>query len=539
MIRNLPRLADTVFDLLVVGGGIHGLAAAYDASERGLAVALVERGDFGGGLSFNHQRTVHGGLRSLQSFDVGRARESIHERRALARIAPHLLRPMPFLMGTYRSLTRGRVALRAGFRLDAYLGRRRNRDIVPELHLPAARLVSRAACTRLFPGIRTENLTGGAMWYDYQTVEPHRLTLAFALAADAHGAALANHVEAREALRNGGRVAGMRVRDLLTGDDFDVRARVTLNAAGSSAGRVMTLFGVTRPFPLVKTMNLVTTRPVSELALAAAGADGRTLTLVPWHGRALVGTSQGPETTEAPEVTITAGEIDAFLADVNHAFPALRIGRDDVTLVHRGLVPAARGRDGRPTLRAHSAVVDHTADGAPGAITVVGVKYTTGRGVAARALDAVEKRLGRRPTRCRTETQALPGAGIADVEALAIENIRRGQLHLDEDVLRAITRVFGTRCPGVLALAVEQPVLAGRLAPGCPVIKAEVVHAVREEMAVSLADVVLRRTSLAHTEAPAREAVGAAAALMAAELGWDHARVEAERAALEAALTIP
>ena len=301
----------------------------------------------------------------------------------------------------------------------------------------------------------------------------------------------------------------------------------------------MTLFGVKRPFPLVKTMNLVTTRPVSELALAAAGADGRTLTLVPWHGRALVGTSQGPETTEAPEVTITAGEIDAFLADVNHAFPALRVGRDDVTLVHRGLVPAARGRDGRPTLRAHSAVVDHTADGAPGAITVVGVKYTTGRGVAARALDAVEKRLGRRPTPCRTEAQALPGAGIADVEALAIENIRRGQLHLDEDVLRAITRVFGTRCPGVLALAVEQPALAERLAPGCPVIKAEVVHAVREEMAVSLADVVLRRTSLAHTEAPAREAVGAAAALMAAELGWDHARVEAERAALEAALTIP
>jgi len=399
--------------------------------------------------------------------------------------------------------------------------------------------VSRAACTRLFPGVRTENLTGGATWYDYQTVEPHRLTLAFALAADAHGAALANHVEARAALRDGGRVAGMRARDLTTGDEFDVRARVTLNAAGSHAGRVMQLFGVTRPFPLVKTMNLVTTRPVSELALAAAGADGRMLTLVPWHGRALVGTSQGSETTETPDVTISPAEIDAFLADVNHAFPALALDRDSVTLVHRGLVPASRDRDGRPALRARPAVIDHAAHGAPGAITVVGVKYTTGRGVAARAIDAVEKRLRRRPAPCRTETQALPGAGIADVEALAIENLRRGQLHLDQDVLRAITRVYGTRCPGVLGLAVEQPALAERLGPGCPVIKAEIVHAVREEMAVSLADAVLRRTSLAHTAPPAGETVEAAAALMAAELGWDHARVEAERAALEAALAIP
>ncbi len=539
MIRNLPRLADTTFDLLVVGGGIHGLAVAYDAAQRGLAVALVERGDFGSGLSFNHQRTVHGGLRSLQTFDLGRARESIHERRALARVAPHLLRPLPFLMGTYRALTRGRLALRAGFRVDAFLGRGRNRDVVPELHLPAARLVSRAACARLFPGIRTDGLTGGAMWYDYQTIEPHRLTLAFGLGADAHGAVLANYVEAREAIREGGRIAGMRARDLLSGADLDVRARVTLNAAGSHAGRVMGAFGVARPFPLVTTMNLVTTRPVSELALAAPAADGRTLTLVPWHGRALVGTSQSVETTDVPDLTPTAAEVDAFLADVNHAFPALQLGRADVALVHRGLVPAATGRHGQPTLRSRSDVRDHAADGVPGALTVVGVKYTTARSVAARAVDRVEKMLGRPRTACRTETQALPGAGIADVEALAIENARRARLDLDEDVLRALTRVYGTRCPGVIAVAGERRELAERLTPGCAVLKAEIVHAVREEMAVSLADAVLRRTALAHTAAPGPDVVDAAAALMAGELGWTAERVESERAALHAALTVP
>ena len=181
------------------------------------AVALVEAGDFGGGASFNHQKTVHGGLRSLGSGDLRRARESIHERRALGRIAPWLLRPLPFLVGTYRSMTRSRFALVRRIPLDAWLGRHRNAGVEPELHLPAPRLVSRAATLKLFAGINAHGLTGGAQWYDYQMVESDRLTIAFAAAADRAGAELANHVEAIEALRQNGHVAGMRVSDALGG----------------------------------------------------------------------------------------------------------------------------------------------------------------------------------------------------------------------------------------------------------------------------------------------------------------------------------
>ena len=168
--RDLDTLAGSTFDLLVVGGGIHGLAIAYDAASRGLKTALVDAADFGGAASFNHQRTVHGGLRSLQYGRLRYARRSIRERRALARIAPWLLRPLPFLVGTYRSMTRGRLALRAAFKVDAWLGRDRNEALEPELHLPAARLISKAATLRFFPGIRTDKLTGGAQWYDYQMV---------------------------------------------------------------------------------------------------------------------------------------------------------------------------------------------------------------------------------------------------------------------------------------------------------------------------------------------------------------------------------
>src|SRR5689334_6034405 len=186
--RDFQALGTHEFDVLVVGGGIHGLATAFAASRRGLKVALVDAGDFGAATSFNHQRTAHGGLRSLQSGRLGQARESIRERRALARIAPRLLRPLPFMIGTYRSLLRNRLALRAAFRLDRYLGRHRNDDLEPELHLPPARLTSRAATLKLFAGIRADGLTGGANWYDYQIVHTNRMAIAFAEGAAARGA---------------------------------------------------------------------------------------------------------------------------------------------------------------------------------------------------------------------------------------------------------------------------------------------------------------------------------------------------------------
>src|SRR5262245_7089193 len=248
--RDFQALGSAKFDVLVVGGGIHGLATAYAAAGRGLTVALVEAGDFGGSTSFNHQRTAHGGLRSLQSARFGHARESIDERRALARMAPRLLRPLPFLVGTYRSLIKNRLALRAAFRVDRFLGRHRNEGVEPELHLPPAKLVSRAATLKLFPGVRQDALTGGANWYDYQIVHANRLTMAFAEGAEARGATLVNYAAAIAPLKDGTRIAGMRVRDASTGAEADVRARLTINAAGARAGEVMKQFGVSRDLRL-------------------------------------------------------------------------------------------------------------------------------------------------------------------------------------------------------------------------------------------------------------------------------------------------
>jgi glycerol-3-phosphate dehydrogenase len=458
--RDFDALGSDAYDVLVVGGGIHGLATALDASARGLKVALVEAGDFGAATSFNHQRTAHGGLRSLQAGRIGYARESIRERRALARIAPRLLRPLPFMIGTYRSLVKSRLALRVGFEIDTWLGRHRNAGLEPELHLPKAKLTSKAATLKLFHGIRPDGLTGGANWYDYQIVQTNRLAIAFAEGADARGARLVNYAEAISALREGSKIAGMRVRDVLTGEEVDVRAKVTMNCAGASVNQVMGMLGVKgRDVLLAKAMNLVTSKPASDIALAAPASgkasagrpgSGRMLTLTPWQGRALVGTWHSDDFKQPSDAAPTAAEIDAFIADANFAFPALKMSRDDITLVHRGLVPAfapGGASAGRPAqLVGTPRLLDHSADGVPGAMTVVGVKFTTARAIGAKAAAAAARAIGGSTRMTDSDRAILPGAGIADHEALTIETARSVGLEVAPPIIRHVTGVYGDRC---------------------------------------------------------------------------------------------
>ena len=533
--RDFDALGATTWDVLVVGGGIHGLATALDAAARGLSVALVEAGDFAAATSFNHQRTAHGGLRSLQSGRIGYARESIRERRALARIAPRLLRPLPFMIGTYRSIVKNRVVLRAAFKFDAWLGRHRNEAVEPELHLPIAKLTSKAATLKLFPGVKPEGLTGGANWYDYQIVRTNRLAIAFAEAAEARGARLVNYAEAIAALREGGGIGGMRVRDALTGAEQEVLARLTINCAGAGVNRVLAMFGVKgRDVLLAKAMNLVTAKPASDIALAAPGGSGRMLTLVPWNGRALVGTFQSDDFKQPGDLQPTEAEIEAAIADANTAFPALKLTRADVTLVHRGIVPAERGSGGRAELLGSPQILDHGRDGPAGSMTVVGVKYTTARVVGARVAAAAARTLRASTRATDTDRAMLPGAGIADHEALTIETARAVGLELAPPIIRHIIGVYGDRCAAIVRIMAERSDWRMPLVPGRPVIGAEVVHAIRAEMACTLADIVVRRSELGAMGHPGADMVNAMAAIAAEELGWDADRRAREIGTIDA-----
>jgi glycerol-3-phosphate dehydrogenase len=330
----------------------------------------------------------------------------------------------------------------------------------------------------------------------------------------------------------------MRVRDALTGEELDVRARLTVNAAGAHAGELMTQFGVRRDFPLLKAMNLVTSKRASDMALAAPGASGAMLTLTPWHGRAMVGTFQSPALKQPSDLAPTSAEIDAAIADANAAFPALHLTRADVTLVHRGIVPASVGTPAQ--LLSSPQIIDHDGEGVAGAMTVIGVKYTTARRVGERAADAAIRRLGKPSLRPRRRTHAvLPGAGIADHEALTIETARAVGLELAPPIIRHLNAIYGDRSAAIVRIMAERTDWRMPLVPGRPVIGAEVIYAIRQEMAVTLADVVIRRMELGAMGDPGAEIVEACGGVAAEELEWDASRRSQEMAAVHAFYQVP
>ena len=213
MVRDLRRLADDTFDLLVVGAGIYGALAAWDAARRGLRVALIDRGDFGGATSFNSHKTLHGGLRSLQSLSLPQMRLFIRERRAMARMVPHLLRPLPFCVPTSGHLTRSALALRAALAATDAVGADRNAGIDDEaLQLPGGRIVSREECLTLNPLVDPAGVTGGAVWFDYQMRQAERVVFSAVESAVGGGAVAANHVEVVAAVRSGRQIAGVTRR---------------------------------------------------------------------------------------------------------------------------------------------------------------------------------------------------------------------------------------------------------------------------------------------------------------------------------------
>ncbi len=240
MQRDLRRLADTRFDLVIVGAGIYGAIAAWDAASRGLSVALIDQGDFGAGTSFNNLKTLHGGLRSLQALNLRQMRLFIRERRALARVAPHLVRPLSFVVPTYRDPRRSRTLMRLALAINDVGSSDRHQGLAdPSLQLAPGHIVSRAECLRLNPIIEPAGVTGGAVWYDYQLENTDRMTFSFVLSAAAAGAVVANYVRAVALLRTGARISGVRVEDRLTSERFDIRGTIVLNAAGPWASTLL------------------------------------------------------------------------------------------------------------------------------------------------------------------------------------------------------------------------------------------------------------------------------------------------------------
>ena len=540
--RDPAALAARPFDLLVLGGGVYGAIAAWDATLRGLSVAVIDRGDFGGGTSFNSAKTVHGGVRALQSGNVAALRRFARERRALARIAPHLVRPMPFVLPTRRGTSRNRTLLRFYFALaDRLMGEGRE-EAGSSGRLPPSRMLSREECLRLNPLVDPRGVTGGVEWFDCQMRNSDRVHFSCIASAAEVGAVAVNYVEAGAALLRGSVVEGVRATDRLTGEPLEIRARVVLNAAGpwapALAARLAPAAGGRLCGRLSRAMNFVIASPLPGPHAVAGSAGGRLLFVAPWRGYAIVGTSHDRHAGGADRLGLERREVDAFLEGVNAAFPALSLALGDVRLVHRGLLPASPRGDS-PRLETRSAVVDHRCDGVHGLISMLGVRYTTARETAQRAVDLAVAQLGRPANPCRTAVTPLVGGDVADFDAFLRDATAAQDDAVPARTRERLARTYGTRHGGVLARLRASAEDRAPLGSTCAVTVGEARHVVRQEMAVRLSDVLLRRTEAGSAGWPGDDAVAAAARVAAAELGWSSQRVETEVAELRRTYRLP
>jgi glycerol-3-phosphate dehydrogenase len=544
MARALAALAGREFDLLVVGGGITGAITAWDAAQRGLSVALLERGDFGGATSAESLKVVHGGVRYLQHLDVVRVRESSRERRALLRIAPHLVHPMPFVVPTYGHGMRGPEILAAAFTILNTLTADRNRGLTdPSRRVPAARIVGRARVLEWFPDINKEGLTGAGVFYDGQMFNPSRLVWAMVRTAARAGAAVANYCDVTTLILQRGRVAGVRVEDRLAGEKFEVRARTVVNAAGPYAEALLVRSGVraARSVPFSRDMALVLKRQFVNgraLALQTRYHDpsavltrgARHLFLVPWRGKTLVGVNSLIWRDEPDSMRVTEAEVSDFVAEIAEADPKLHLTMDDVALVMAGLLPVEKGDEqgGDVSFGKRPLVVDNArTDNVQGLVSAISNRYTVARGVAERAVDLVYQKLGREMRRCQTEVTRIHGADFfrfADLVREVADDLPEG---LDRSIADRLARDHGSAYGEVLRLARERPEL-GVTIGGTDILRAEVVHAARSEMVCKLSDAAFGRTGLATAGDPGRAELEECADLVGAQLGWDSARRESE-----------
>lgn len=530
-----PERPGRGYDVLVIGGGITGAALAYEAASRGCSVALVEADDFGAGTSAATGKLVHGGLRYLKQLQVGLVRESLRERRILCDIAPNLVHPYPI------ALPDAGLVERAGLTAYDVLSFDRNRVRDPGKRIPRHRAVTReeARAWGLDPD-------GHALLYhDCTMPSPERLTLAFVRSAAAFGADVANHVRADRFVLEGTRVVGAQVTDVLTGASRELRARVVVNATGPFAHDVLMGTPATQrvagPRPPVRSEGIyLVTRRLTEVMTLHVTPHGH-FSCAPWRGHSLIGPTEKPYRGEVKDWRLTRESIEDFLAAINAAhLLRVPIGWDDVLYAYGGLRPltevTAEGGDTYEASRA-SEHVDHAREGIEGLITVTGGKYTTARGFAEDTFGTVARKLGRRFGRCVSRRRPLDGCGTRPLEAYLAAAVAAHAEYPPETV-RWLALQHGTDHGAVLALAEDDPQL-GAVVDADGEVLAQVVAAIRWEMARSLRDILLRRTGIGTLGHPGDEVLEAVSQVAARELAWDNQRRDADLARVRRALALP
>ena len=508
----IESLATEEFDILVIGGGVTGAGAVLDAASRGLKVALVEARDIASGTSSRSSKLIHGGLRYLEQYDFKLVREALHERELMvSSLSPHLVKPVGFLYPLHEKL-KDRTYVGAGLALyDVLRGFQRA--------LPWHKHISGKKIAEIAPSLRSDIVTGAVKYYDAQ-VDDARHTMTIVRTARRHGAIIATRVEVDQLIKDGKKVIGATVIDTETGKKFDVSAKAVVMCAGIWSDEMHQRFGLKAGYGVTMSKGVHIVVPGHAIK-SNTGIILKTaisvLFLIPWGDKWIVGTTDTPYDGDRAHPYATSEDVQYILDQANKVLdPQLK--REEIIGVYAGLRPLVANTKGSATTKLSR---EHTTDrSAPGFVSIAGGKYTTYRVMGKDAIDLAVTDLRRIVNSSCTEK--LPLVGADGYFALTQQSAQvAAQYGLDEKTVVHLLNRYGSLISEVLDLITEDKKLAKPLAEGLPYLKAEIVYAASHEGAMSVDDVISRRTRLAF-EAPEAgiDLAEDVANLIAPVLGW-------------------
>jgi glycerol-3-phosphate dehydrogenase len=543
MTDRVPQdIQDYPFDLIIIGAGINGAGIARDAAMRGLKILLLDKGDIASGTTQWATRLIHGGLRYLEYYEVSLVRESLKDREILLHIAPHLVRPLGFLVPIYDRAKHGPLMVRLG--MIGY------DTLSLDKSLDNHRMLSAEEALEREPGLNPEGLLGAAFYYDAQVEYAERIAVENAISAREHGAVVLTYSKVNRLIRDDGRVAGVEFNDILGSGTYSARAPVTVNVTGPWVDEVLgettggRMIGGTKGSHLV--VDPFPGAPKNEALYVEARKDGRPYFIVPWNGRYLIGTTDIRYDGDLDRVVADEDEIDYLIDETNYVIPEANLTRESVLFTYSGIRPLPfqpEGAEGSVT-RSHI-VYDHArgrgvgtkrsgvgegVSRVDGLISIVGGKLTTYRNLSRQTVDMVYQKLGREAPESRTSKVPLPGGETQDFDAFAAQF--KATSGLTEELAERLLKLYGVRSPDVLEMAGDDPSLRLPLGPSAKVesgvIGAEVLYAFRREMAQALSDVLLRRTMVGLGPSVGLDVDEAAAQVAVQHLGWSEERARSE-----------
>jgi len=532
---------DREYDIIVIGGGITGAAVAYDASFRGLSVALVEMDDFGSKTSTATSKLIHGGLRYLANLEFGLVRESLRERKTLENIAPNFVYPIPNMLLTDKASIKSRKSiLKIGMILYDLLSFDKKFTWDRSKSLPWHRSLSLDETIKAEPAIKKEGLTGSLVYYDCASIYPERLTLAFIKSAVANNADVANYMEVKGFLRENNCITGISVLDKISKRNKTIKGRIVINCGGPWADRILSFIpGNTHKEVLRRSegIHIITRQPPGRHLITAMTPSGRHIFIIPWRGHSLIGTTDKEYIGSPDNWKISRESIEELISEINQSFgPERHVDYDDIVFCYGGLRPLVEDQteDVYESSRKYE-ISDHSTEGLQGLITVEGGKYTTSRNLAENVMKIACKKLGLPPGPSGTEKHYLTGSEIEDMEEFVLYN-RQKYKETDEITVDYLSRIYGMELEEIMKLSLKHKKSD---APLTKEMHAQIEFAVKEEMAYTLNDILFRRTGFGNLGHPGKKQLKLIASFAGKLLKWDAKRLKNEIALAEEIFRLP